>query len=157
MSNELAAPAGLPAQATGDLPPGYADLLGDIKAEISSTQLRVRRIVSTEQICHYWRIGRLILDRQEQEGWGTKVINRLSVDLRTAFPEQRGLSPRSLRYMQHLAKSWPEPIGQQAAAQLPRTARPPAPPRVGAPRGGARRRRPRSWRGRCRRGGVRPR
>ncbi|MDH6579582.1 PDDEXK nuclease domain-containing protein [Kitasatospora sp. MAP5-34] len=120
MSNEITTKAGLPSQATaGDLPPGYNDLLGDIKDEIRTTQIRVKRIVNTEMVCHYWRIGRLILDRQEEEGWGTKVIRRLSVDLQTTFPGQRGLSPRSLRYMQHLAKSWPEAIGQQAVAQLP--------------------------------------
>ncbi|MER5637390.1 PDDEXK nuclease domain-containing protein [Kitasatospora sp. NPDC002227] len=120
MSNEITAKAKLPAQATAeDLPVGYADLLGDLKAEIQATQIRVRRIVNTEMICHYWRLGRLILDRQEREGWGTKVVQRLSTDLRTAFPGQRGLSVRSLQYMQRMARSWPEPIVQQAVAQLP--------------------------------------
>ncbi|AUG79062.1 hypothetical protein CFP65_4311 [Kitasatospora sp. MMS16-BH015] len=120
MSNEITAKAELPAQSTPEsLPAGYADLLNDLKAEIRTAQIRARRVVNTEMICHYWRLGRLILDRQEREGWGAKVVQRLSTDLRTTFPSQRGLSVRSLQYMQRMAKSWPEPIVQQAVAQLP--------------------------------------
>ncbi|MFE3110261.1 YhcG family protein [Kitasatospora indigofera] len=120
MSNEIVAPGSLPMQAgAGNLPPGYDSLLRDIKAEIGSAHLRVHRVINTEMIEHYWRIGRIILERQEREGWGTKVTTRLSADLRTSFPNQRGYSPRSLRYMQHLASVWPEAIGPQAVAQLP--------------------------------------
>ncbi|MCP2309960.1 putative nuclease of restriction endonuclease-like (RecB) superfamily [Kitasatospora paracochleata] len=75
--------------------------------------------MDTELITHYWRIGRIILERQAQERWGTKVVDRLSLDLRTSFPGQRGYSPRSLRYMQHMAAVWPEEIRPQAVAQLP--------------------------------------
>lgn len=44
----------------------------------------------------YWQIGRDILQRQAQEGWGANVIDRLAVDLRRAFPDMTGLSPRNL-------------------------------------------------------------
>ncbi len=68
----------------------------------------------------YWSIGRDILDRQEQAGWGAKVIDRLSADLRREFPTMRGLSVRNLKYMRAFAKAWPDSkIVQQAAAQLP--------------------------------------
>lgn len=68
----------------------------------------------------YWSIGREILDRQQQEGWGAKVIDRLSVDLRSRFPEAKGFSPRNLKYMRALAAAWSaEAIVQRAAAQLP--------------------------------------
>jgi predicted nuclease of restriction endonuclease-like (RecB) superfamily len=68
----------------------------------------------------YWDIGRAILDRQEQEGWGTKVIDRLSADLRREFPDMQGLSPRNLKYMRAFAASWPDrQIVQQVAAQIP--------------------------------------
>ena len=120
MSNEIGTTAALPAQpGSGNLPPGYDGLLRDIKAEISSAHIRVHRVINTEMVEHYWRIGRIILERQAEEGWGTKVVDRLSADLRTSFPNQRGYSTRSLQYMQHLAKAWPEPIAPQAVAQLP--------------------------------------
>ena len=64
----------------------------------------------------YWQIGRDILGRQEHEGWGTKVIDRLAGDLRRAYPDMTGLSPRNLKYMRAFAEAWPdESIVQQAA------------------------------------------
>jgi len=58
--------------------------------------------------------------RQEQEGWGARVIDRLSTDLHAAFPELEGFSPRNLKYMRAFAEAWPEPaLVQQVAAQLP--------------------------------------
>jgi DUF1016 N-terminal domain len=68
----------------------------------------------------YWDLGRLILDRQETGGWGSKVIERLSNDLRAEFSGMTGLSVRNLRYMRAFAAAWPDPaIVQQVAAQLP--------------------------------------
>lgn len=56
----------------------------------------------------YWDIGRVILERQSAEGWGAKVIDRLSSDLREAFPDMKGLSPRNLKYMRAFAEAWPK-------------------------------------------------
>ncbi|MEX1115139.1 MAG: PDDEXK nuclease domain-containing protein [Akkermansiaceae bacterium] len=56
----------------------------------------------------YWRIGRAILDQQDQQGWGAKVIDRLAHDLRTNFPEMKGFSSRNLKYMRAFAEAWPE-------------------------------------------------
>ena len=68
----------------------------------------------------YWQIGRDILDRQGREGWGTRVIERLAQDLRSAFPDMKGFSPRNLKYMRSFAEAWPDAeFVQQAAAQLP--------------------------------------
>ena len=53
----------------------------------------------------YWDVGQLILNRHK-EGWGAKVIDRLSADLREAFPEMHGLSPRNLKYMRAFALVW---------------------------------------------------
>jgi len=68
----------------------------------------------------YWSIGSVILARQAAEGWGAKVIDRLSQDLRTAFPDMSGLSARNLKYMRAFAAAWPErAIVQQALHKLP--------------------------------------
>ncbi|MEU6556903.1 PDDEXK nuclease domain-containing protein [Streptomyces sp. NPDC046915] len=75
--------------------------------------------MNTELVRMYWQIGKLILARQEDEGWGTKVVARLAADLKAAFPGQRGFSRRNLMYMQKMARTWPEPIVQQRVAQLP--------------------------------------
>ena len=65
-------------------------------------------------------LGRAILGRQEREGWGAKVIDRLSHDLRAAFVDMTVLSARNLKYMRAFAAAWPErEIVQRAAAQIP--------------------------------------
>jgi predicted nuclease of restriction endonuclease-like (RecB) superfamily len=67
----------------------------------------------------YWNIGRSILDRQNSEGWGTKVIDRLSVDLKDEFPEMNGFSARNLKYMRKFAENWPDiSIVQEVLAQI---------------------------------------
>ena len=98
----------------------YPALLAGIKKRIRDAQVRASLAVNRELILLYWGIGKEILDRQELEGWGTKVIERLAEDLQGAFPEMRGLSSRNLKYMRAFAESWPAgPIVQQAVAQLP--------------------------------------
>jgi predicted nuclease of restriction endonuclease-like (RecB) superfamily len=68
----------------------------------------------------YWQIGRDILVRQAEQGWGGKVIDRLAHDLRTAFPTMKGFSPRNLKYMRAFAEAWPDTEFVQAVlAQLP--------------------------------------
>lgn len=68
----------------------------------------------------YWEMGRTILARQEREGWGAKVIDRLSVDLREVFPDMSGLSPRNLLLMRGFAEAYPDgAIVKQLVSQLP--------------------------------------
>lgn len=68
----------------------------------------------------YWQIGNDILERQQQQGWGTKVIDRLAQDLRADFPDMKGFSPRNLKYMRSFAQAWPDAqFVQQLVAQLP--------------------------------------
>ena len=68
----------------------------------------------------YWNIGKKILERQTDEGWGTKVIESISNDLRKEFPEMKGLSARNLLYMQTFAATYPSSeITQHPVAQIP--------------------------------------
>ena len=99
--------------------PGYGALLTEIKAAVGAARLRAARVVNHAVVDLYWQVGHLILLRQDEEGWGTRVIDRLSVDLRTEFPGMRGFSARSLVYMRTLAKAYPGGIAQEPLAQLP--------------------------------------
>ena len=102
------------------LPPDYAAWLADLKARIHSAQQRATLAVNRELVRLYWQIGRDILERQQREGWGAKVIERLAQDLRNAFPDMKGFSPRNLKYMRAFAEAWPEePFVQEVLAQLP--------------------------------------
>jgi predicted nuclease of restriction endonuclease-like (RecB) superfamily len=94
-------------------------LLDSIKQTIAAGRLRAARAVNNVLVETYWTIGRDIVVRRREQGWGAKVTDRLAVDLRTAHPDTRGLSGRNLRYMATLASRWPDGIGQQSAAQLP--------------------------------------
>ncbi|MDS4042655.1 MAG: PDDEXK nuclease domain-containing protein [Candidatus Competibacter sp.] len=102
------------------LPADYAAWLAELKARIHSAQQRASLAVNRELVLLYWQIGRDILARQGREGWGAKVIERLAQDLRNAFPDMKGFSPRNLKYMRAFAEAWPDgEFVQQAAAQLP--------------------------------------
>ncbi len=102
------------------LPDGYTEWLRDLKARIHSAQQRAALEVNRELVLLYWQIGRDILARQAEQGWGAKVIERLAHDLRTAFPDMKGFSPRNLKYMRAFAEAWPEAaFVQEVLAQLP--------------------------------------
>lgn len=102
------------------VPDGYPALVGDLKKRIIDARLRAALSVNRELILLYWSIGRDILARQEREGWGAKVIDRLAADLSRAFPEMTGLSARNLKYMRAFAEAWPDlEFVQQVVARLP--------------------------------------
>lgn len=103
-----------PSTGTPESPsPTYEEFLEDIKGRIRSAQARAARAINAELIDVYWQIGYEILRRQTAEGnrrgrGGPKIVERLSADLRAAFPGARGFSVRSLRYMRAFAVAWPE-------------------------------------------------
>ena len=82
--------------------------LADLKSRIQAVQLRASLAVNRQLVWLYWQIGRDILDRQQREYWGAKVIDRLAADLKRAFPDMKGLSPRNLKYMRRFAEVWAE-------------------------------------------------
>lgn len=101
-------------------PHGYADWLTELKGRIHTAQQRAALAVNRELVGLYWQIGRDILARQAEQGWGAKVIERLAHDLRTTFPDMKGFSPRNLKYMRAFAEAWPdESFVQEVLAQLP--------------------------------------
>lgn len=103
-----------------DAPHGYVDWLTELKTRIHSAQQRAALSVNRELILLYWQIGRDILERQAQQGWGAKVIERLSHDLRTSFPDMKGFSRANLMYMRAFAEAWPDAeIVQQLVGRLP--------------------------------------
>ena len=98
----------------------YAALLTDVKLRINAAQGRAALAVNSELIRLYWDIRKTLLQRWEAAGWGGKVVDRLSADLREAFPGMKGFSSSNLKYMRYFAECCPNfRIGQQAADQLP--------------------------------------
>lgn len=102
-----------------EMPDDYGATLADIKQRVVAQRLRVVIAANAAMIELYWDIGRTILDRQRNAGWGAKVIDRLSADLREAYPDMQGFSPRNLKYMRAFAAAWPDAaIVQAPLAQL---------------------------------------
>ena len=89
-------------------PSVYEDLLKGLVDRIRAAQARAALAVNRELVALYWEIGREIVSRQDTQGWGAKVIDRLAADLRRAFPGSRGFSARNLKYMRALATAWPD-------------------------------------------------
>ena len=97
----------------------YAAFLEELKAQVYESRYQAARKVNKELILLYHYIGTEILKRQKAQGWGTKVIDQLSKDLTSTFPEMKGFSSRNLKYMRLFAESYPQvEFVQEVLAQL---------------------------------------
>lgn len=98
----------------------YIEFIERLKRSIAGQRISIALRANAEVICQYWYIGNAILEQQRLHGWGAKVVDRISCDLRKAFPDSHGFSPRNLKYMRQFAAIWPDPaIVQRLVAQLP--------------------------------------
>lgn len=101
------------------LPEDYNDFLRELKDRIRNAQVRAAVSINRELVLLYWQIGQDILNRQQQQGWGAKVIDRLANDLQKAFPEMKGFSSRNLKYMRSFAETYPDfEFVQEVLAQI---------------------------------------
>jgi len=97
----------------------YRDLLSDIKSRVRKAQHRAALSANAEMILMYWDIGRMIIARQKQEGWGAGVIPRLAADLKNELPELKGFSERNIGYMIRFAREYSAPpMLQQPVAKM---------------------------------------
>jgi len=74
----------------------YLQWFRDLKLQIKNTQIKVAIVVNSELIMLYWDLGRQIVEKQENAKWGSRFIERLSVDLKREFPEMGGFSRANL-------------------------------------------------------------
>lgn len=101
------------------LPNGYAQWRKDIEHLIDTAKLHTALNVNVGTLTLYWNIGKSILQKQEQEGWGKQVIEQLSKDLISRYPDDRGYSKRNLGYMKSFAMQYPDfPFLQVPLAKL---------------------------------------
>lgn len=101
------------------LPNGYTQWRKDIEQLIDTAKLHTALNVNVGTLTLYWNIGKSILQKQEQEGWGKQVIEQLSNDLISRYPDDRGYSKRNLGYMKSFAMQYPDfPFLQVPLAKL---------------------------------------
>jgi len=74
----------------------YTHLLESIKTRIRRAQYDALKAVNKEMIVLYWDIGKMIVERQQKEGWGKAVVETLAVDLQKEFPGVQGYSKDNL-------------------------------------------------------------
>lgn len=96
----------------------YLNLINNLKYEIKTARVKAHLAVNQELILLYFKIGRLILEKQRKEKWGSKIIEKVSNDLKKEFSDMKGLSSRNIRYMKKFAEIYENEIVQQPVAQL---------------------------------------
>ncbi|MDQ0238990.1 PDDEXK nuclease domain-containing protein [Arthrobacter bambusae] len=102
------------------MPDWYPELLASVSKEVGTGRSRAISAANKALLASYWSIGTQLAQRESEQGWGSKVVTRLSADIQTRFPGSKGFSPRNLRYMKTFAQAWPEfPMLQVPLATLP--------------------------------------
>lgn len=97
----------------------YSVFLSSLKTRIRQARTQAALAVNQELVLLYWGIGNDILTRQQQQGWGSKVIDQLSKDIRHEFPDIKGFSARNLKYMRAFAEAYPDlQLVQEVLAQI---------------------------------------
>lgn len=74
----------------------FHDFVSEIKSTIREAQLAALRVVNKHLIELYLNIGKMIVERQKEHGWGKSVVEKLSKELQKEFPNQQGFSTRNL-------------------------------------------------------------
>jgi predicted nuclease of restriction endonuclease-like (RecB) superfamily len=98
----------------------YNEILENIKETVKQSQFKAMVVVNRELIVLYWQIGKTILSKQNEQGWDSKIIEKLSADLSLEFPNMKGFSSRNLMYMRKFAETYPDfEFVHQVGAQLP--------------------------------------
>ena len=88
----------------------FSPIVRAIGSDLELTQVRVIASANADMLFHYWKVGHFILYLQKKEGWGSKVIDKLSKAIRSQYPDKKGYSARNLIYMCQFAKAYPMEI-----------------------------------------------
>ena len=78
-----------------------------IGADLEQTQVRLITSANADMLFHYWKVGHFILYLQEKNGWGAKVIDKLSQAIRQQYPDKKGYSRRNIFYMCQFSAAYP--------------------------------------------------
>lgn len=113
-------PRTISARGRQSVPVGYGQLLNELKTRVRRAQLKAAVAANRELIHLYWDIGRMIVERQQREGWGQGIIERLAKDVQQAFPGLKGFSRTNIFRMRAFYASYrtTEAIRSQAVTEL---------------------------------------
>ena len=98
----------------------YPDFINALIDKIRKQRIAITLNANAGMIGMYWFVGNAILKKQDEEGWGARVIDRISHDIKAAFPDMSGFSSRNIKNMRRFAAEWHDyEIVQQVVAQIP--------------------------------------
>ena len=114
------------------LPADYPVFLESLKSRVQQAQMKAMLSVNRELIQLYWDIGQLIVERQEREGWGQGVVDRIAEDIQKAFPGIEGFSSSNISRMRAFFKAYrsdqvisaqpvPKLAGKKVAQPVPKS------------------------------------
>lgn len=97
----------------------YRQFVTELKSRIASARLSAARHVNRELVMLYWDIGQGIVEKQKELSWGESVVEMVAAELRAAFPDMSGFSPRNLRDMKRFYLNYSDPkFWRQPVAKL---------------------------------------
>lgn len=73
----------------------YSEILNTAISEINKARNSLALQINKSVISVYWILGKLLHEKQIAQGYGSKVVKQLSIDLKSEFPDM-GVSPRNL-------------------------------------------------------------
>lgn len=83
------------------IPAEYSSFILELKERIHKAQYAALKAVNKELIALYWDIGKSIVGRQDQLGWGKAVVETVAQDLQNEFPGMQGFSSANLWRMRN--------------------------------------------------------
>lgn len=98
----------------------YSEILHQAISQIKTARTLIAKQVNSASNSVYWHVGKLLFEKQLEEGYGSGVVKQLSIDLKNEFPDM-GLSPRNLWDMKRFYERYYQEDTKllQAVAVLP--------------------------------------
>ena len=97
----------------------YQSFFGEVKTKIREAQYKALKAVNKELIQLYWELGKMIVERQAEFGWGKSIIENLSRDLQKEFPNENGFGMTNLSMMKRFYADYQDnPILQPLAEEI---------------------------------------
>jgi predicted nuclease of restriction endonuclease-like (RecB) superfamily len=102
------------------IPTDYPSFIEDLKIRIRAAQIKAVLSANRELVTLYWSIGRDVFNKQKNDGWGSKIVDRLASDLHHEFPEMEGFSRTNIYRMRAFYQAYPEgsPIVPQPVGHI---------------------------------------
>lgn len=97
----------------------YKAWITNIKKKIKQSQIKAAVKVNYELLDLYWKLGRDIVEKQEESKWGDSFLETMSKDLKKSFPGMKGFSLQNLKSIRYWYRFYNENInGLQLVSQI---------------------------------------